>query len=173
MNFSHRHPQDDAPDELDRISKSQRKRDMDRLQTLGEHLLRLKPAVQATLPISDSLRQALSDDARIKGGEAKRRHRQYLGKLMRQIDESELLDALEALKPNPGRDTLINNCLDRLLHEGERAVQELIQRLPMLDRYYLRLLIRMAEQEQERSGDDSEGRERIRLYLRELFILKG
>lgn len=171
MAASPRHPMED--DELERISKSQRKRDMDRLQALGEHLLRLKPSLRATLPLSDSLHQALTDDARIKSGEAKRRHRQYLGKLMRQIDESALLDALEALQPHPGRDLLLNNSIDRLLQEGDRAVQELIQRLPMLDRHYLRLLVRLTEQEKELDGDEHTGRERIRLYLRELMLLKN
>ncbi len=160
-------------DELERISKSQRKRDMDRMQALGEYLLRLKPAQRAGLPLSDTLHQALSDDARIKAGEAKRRHRQYLGKLMRQIDEPALLDALEALHPHPGRDLLLSNSIDRLLQEGDRAVQELIQRLPALDRHYLRLLVRMTEQEKERDGDEQTGRERIRLYLRELMLLKN
>ena len=57
------------------ISKSQLKRDMHRFQALGETLSNLAPAKWDTLPISETLKNALVESRRITKHEARRRDR--------------------------------------------------------------------------------------------------
>ncbi|NNM50663.1 MAG: DUF615 domain-containing protein [Pseudomonadales bacterium] len=162
---------DDDDDVNEHLSKTQVKQDMDRLQSLGEFLLKLKPAVRSKLPLTDSLDAALDEDARIRAPEARRRHRQYIGKLMRQQDEDALLTALESVLPRQGKNISLEMTLQRLLTEGDKAVAETVQRHPGADRPRLRQLVRMALRDLEKDPEATEGRHRIELYLRELAIL--
>ena len=73
-------------DFYDKPSKSQRKRDMHALQVFGVHLVSLKPAKLATLPLSDILHTAILEAQKIRAHEAKRRQLQYIGKLMKKED---------------------------------------------------------------------------------------
>ena len=82
----------------ERPSKSQRKRDMTALQDLGESLLRLTPAELARVRLPEALREAIGATARIGSHEARRRHLQYIGKLMRQVDPEPLRAAIELRK---------------------------------------------------------------------------
>ncbi|MEK9776943.1 MAG: ribosome biogenesis factor YjgA [Quisquiliibacterium sp.] len=78
-------------------SKSQLKREMLALQELGERLVQLQPAKLRSLPIPQELITAVELAQRIgnsRGG--LRRQRQYIGRLMRQIDAGPLRDALSA-----------------------------------------------------------------------------
>ncbi|MDR2726880.1 MAG: DUF615 domain-containing protein [Deltaproteobacteria bacterium] len=74
-------------------SRSQRKRDSLALQRVGEALTRCSDAALAGLPLSDALRQAVTDWKRIPSREGKRRQLQYIGRLMRKEEESEALIA--------------------------------------------------------------------------------
>ena len=70
-----------------RLSKSARKRAAHTAQKLGEELVRLKVAELETLGLPEELYDAICEAQRIKnsrGGVA--RQRQYIGKLMREID---------------------------------------------------------------------------------------
>lgn len=70
-----------------RLSKSARKRAAHAAQKLGEELVRLKAAELDTLGLPEELYEAIREAQRIKnsrGGVA--RQRQYIGKLMREID---------------------------------------------------------------------------------------
>ena len=82
----------------DRPSKSQRKRDMLRLQELGVELLDLRPALLARLPLSDALRVALAETQRISSRGARRRQLQFLGRLMRDEDGDAIAQALVRLR---------------------------------------------------------------------------
>ena len=81
----------------ERPSKSQLKREMNALQDLGEQLLALPPAKLRTLPIPQQLIEAVELGQRIRNSrEGLRRQRQYIGRLMRDIDAEPLRDALSA-----------------------------------------------------------------------------
>ena len=82
----------DSEDDEDFVSKSELKREMQRYQELGETLCDLPHNRWPDLPISDTLRAALEESRRIGKHEARRRHFQYVGKLMRDED----IDALPA-----------------------------------------------------------------------------
>lgn len=78
---------ENAGDEETRISRSQKKRDSTQLQKIGEELANLAPAKLAQLPLTEDLEQAFAEYRRIKNKEAKRRHIQYIGRLMREAQE--------------------------------------------------------------------------------------
>ncbi len=157
-----------------RPSKTRRKQTMDRHQQLGELLLRLKPAHWAALPVLESLLAALREDARIHAQEAKRRHHQYIGKLMRQQDLDALLDHLETVLPPPAKMTPLATTIQRLLQEGEKAVQETVQRLPGCDRSYLRELVESIQEAdaQSLSDESAEAQHQLQLYLREMQLIQ-
>jgi len=67
-------------------SKSQRKRDADRLQELGESLIALKPSELVALPLPESLFDAVSLAQRITAHGGLYRQKQLIGKLMRNLD---------------------------------------------------------------------------------------
>jgi ribosome-associated protein len=73
-------------------SKSSRKREAKALQKLGEHLVRMKPADVATLPLYEQLFDAIAEARRLTSHGALSRQHQYIGKLMRDVD----IDAVEA-----------------------------------------------------------------------------
>lgn len=76
-------------------SKSQRKREATALQDLGEQLVKLTPAQLSRVPLADELLAAvrLAQSIAQRGG--RKRQLQYIGKLMRQLDEAET-DAIRA-----------------------------------------------------------------------------
>ncbi len=79
-------------------SKSARKREQQELQALGEQLLALNEADLATVPLDDKLLDAINTAKKIKSHGALRRQRQYIGKLMRDIDPTPIRAALESLR---------------------------------------------------------------------------
>lgn len=73
------------------ISKSESKRQMHALQKLGEDLTTLKEPLLLSLDLPLELQKAILEDKNITGDKAKRRHRQFIGKLMRRVDEETIV----------------------------------------------------------------------------------
>ncbi len=76
----------DIDEQEERPSKSQLKREMHALQALGETLIAMKPAERARFPLSDDMLRAIEETSRIRSHEGRRRHMQYVGKLIRKED---------------------------------------------------------------------------------------
>lgn len=88
----------DAPDWQDRPpSKSARKREAHALQKLGEELTRMRVADLDRLPLPENLREAIDEARRLTNRGALSRQRQYIGKLMREVDVEPIEAALAAL----------------------------------------------------------------------------
>ncbi|NDA69593.1 MAG: DUF615 domain-containing protein [Betaproteobacteria bacterium] len=86
----------------DRPSKSQRKRDMQQLQDLGELLVKLRDPEFRRISLPEELREAIAACRSISAHEGKRRQLQYVGRLMRGLDEATLREVckqLEAFMP--------------------------------------------------------------------------
>ncbi len=77
------------------LSKTDLKRESDRLQDLGEQLLTLRADLLAGLNLGDKLMDALAEAKRITNFEGRRRQMQFIGKLMR-LQEPETLVAAQA-----------------------------------------------------------------------------
>jgi 5-(carboxyamino)imidazole ribonucleotide mutase len=84
----------DSPE--DRPSKSARKREALAAQKLGEELILLKDADLDALELPERLSEAIRQARRIRSRAAGARQRQYIGKLMREIDLEPILAALAA-----------------------------------------------------------------------------
>lgn len=102
-----RHPRYPNPHELEveetefadeRPSKSARKRAAHAAQALGERLIALKESDLLKLPIPDELRDAVRAARKIKARGGLARQKQYIGKLMRELDTAPIEAALEAMR---------------------------------------------------------------------------
>jgi ribosome-associated protein len=82
-----------------RPSRSQRKRDAEALQRLGERLLGLSPARLERLALPAPLLEAVLETQRLRSRPARARARQYIGRLMRGLDPAPIEHALAARPP--------------------------------------------------------------------------
>src|SRR5215470_14051043 len=71
-------------------SKTQRKRDAHALQVLGGQLVALSTTQLVRLELPEPLHEAVLAAQRMRAHEARTRHLQYIGKLMRQLDPTAL-----------------------------------------------------------------------------------
>jgi ribosome-associated protein len=80
-------------------SKSEKKRAFLALQKLGEELITLRESELQSLPLDEDLREAVMEARRIKARGALRRQKQYIGKLMGALDDTQQIrEALERLR---------------------------------------------------------------------------
>jgi ribosome-associated protein len=128
-------PQDDPPD---RPSKSERKRTAHAAQDLGEDLIRLRDAELDSLGLPEPLSDAIRAARRIKSRAAGARQRQYIGKLMREIDPAPIRATLAARSERDAHETQLfkraEDWRERLITEGETALEELARLRPGLER---------------------------------------
>ncbi len=82
----------------ERPSKSARKRAAHAAQALGEQLINLKESDLMRLPLPETLLEAVRAARRIKARGGLARQKQYIGKLMRDLDTVQIEEALENLR---------------------------------------------------------------------------
>lgn len=132
-------------------SKSQLKREMQALQDLGERLAALPNHRIDLLDVPAALRDALRELTRIHAHEGRRRHAQYIGKLMRKVDpeplRQALLDATGENREAVARMHLLEDWRTRLL-QGDDALTAFMQEHPHADAQALRHLVRATRAEQ-------------------------
>lgn len=162
--------EDDFHDE-DYKSKSQLKREMHALQDIGKQLIELRPDQVTPLPMSDKLRAAIEESRRITQREARRRHLQYIGKVIRQEDQlDELIRAIEAYDAGSAEHTrrqhLAERWRDRLVDEGDAVVGEFIDYCPAADIQHLRNLARNARRDAQKEKNTGQAKKLFR-YLRD------
>ena len=131
-------------------SKTQRKKDMHALQALGAELVRLRRDQLQRIDLPDELREAVEFAHRVTSHEGRRRHMQYLGKLMRQLDA-------EAIRAAISRVTGESRASVALMHLAERwrerliaddaALTEFVAAHPAADVQWLRATIRATRRE--------------------------
>jgi ribosome-associated protein len=126
-------------------SKSARKREAQRLKNLGQQLADLNDEQRAALPLPANLAKAVADYREITSHEAKRRQGQYIGRLMRGIDVTELERALANLTRSSGLARFEHHEAERwresLIAEDE-ALIDYIRRYRATNRQQLRALIK-------------------------------
>jgi len=164
------HDNTDAP-EYDGPSKSQLKREMLALQDLGKRMLDLNSDQLGTLPISETLRAAIEESRRIRQKEARRRHLQYIGKVIRQENDPESLtrqiDAFySGSNEHTRRHHLAELWRDRMIDEGDSAVGEFLEYCTTADIQHLRNLARNAQRDVLKEQATGQPRKLFR-YLRE------
>ena len=131
-------------------SKTQRKREADALQALGEELAGLPVETLQGLGLPERLQQALEELGRITAHEARRRQRQFIGRLMRHVDPAPLQAFIEARK-RPTREAArlfraTERWRDRLLAEGKPALGAFLAEYPGADEAVLAETLAAAQQ---------------------------
>ncbi|MBB1635417.1 hypothetical protein A9975_31780 [Cupriavidus sp. UME77] len=148
-------------------SKSQKKRDMLALQDLGVELEALPKDRLARVPMPEALADAIRDARRITNHEGKRRQMQYVGKVMRRLDDDEVAAiqrVLEGFKGTSKAETAKLHLVERwreLLLADDAALTKFLAEHPASDVQALRNIIRNARKEHEMSKPPR--------YFRELF----
>ena len=162
---------DDSFDETP-VSKSQRKREAHALQALGKALVNLNTSALNQIPLPVDLRHAIEEAQRLHQHGALKRQLQYIGKLLRQCEVEPIQAAYEKVTNSYRQDVEQHHKLeqwrDRLLSEGDQALEELLAEHTDVDRQHLRQLIRTANQEAAKGKPPKAARELFR-YLRDLF----
>ena len=147
-------------------SKSQIKREMQELQALGERIIALDPAVRARLPLSEEMLAAVEETGRIRSHEGRRRHMQYVGKVMRKEDREAIRAAFEEIAHELVQRNAAFHRLERLrdqLIENDDALEPFIEAHPHVDRQSLRQLIRNARSERQRDKPPASSRKLFQL----------
>jgi ribosome-associated protein len=90
---------------VEQKSKSQIKREMLALQSLGEHMVDLSPNQISKIEMPQELREAVLFARTLKKSEARRRQMQYIGTLMRDADPEPIQKAVEAISRSRGQKT--------------------------------------------------------------------
>jgi ribosome-associated protein len=129
------------------ISKTKRKKQMHDLQDFGEMLLELPAATVKKLPLDERMAQAVADWKKMKTWEAKRRHLQYIGRVLREGNGEEVREAYELLT-DPARLVRVERLRDALVGDDE-AVTDFIAAHTEIDVTHLRQLVRNARKERE------------------------
>lgn len=134
-------------------SRTELKKESDELQKLGEALLTLPAAAMERLALPEKLVEALGEVRRITNFEGRRRQMQYVGKLMRQLDEEArqaVRDALEEQRGGSAQQTLALHMAEKWrddLIADDEALPKWLQANPETDVQQLRALIRQARKD--------------------------
>jgi ribosome-associated protein len=108
-------------------SKSQKKREQTALQDLGEQLIGLPDELLHSLSLDERLYDAVHEARRMKSHEAQRRQKQFIGKLMRDVDQTPIHALLARLRGDDRRQKRVfanaERWRDQLVGEGREALQ--------------------------------------------------
>ena len=137
------------------ISKSQAKRNVEEMQKLGGKLVKLSSKTLQKFNLDERLLDAILLAQTIHSNSAGRRQLQLIGKLMRHSDADAIRFQYESYQHQAVADNAhfhkLETWRDRLLIEGDSAVNELLKQYPELDRSRLRQLLRNAKKESEQN----------------------
>jgi ribosome-associated protein len=167
---------DSGPDPeplFDGPSKSVLKREAQRAQALGEQLIGLNDAELAALALPEALHEAIVAARSIgsRGGGA--RQRQYIGKLMRDVDLTRVREILGAKAAKSAleaqRFQRVENWRARLIGGAPAALTALHEAYPTLDAAEWRERVTAALTEHERTGAGGAASRELFRALRELL----
>jgi ribosome-associated protein len=164
-----------GPDEGDEApSRSQLRREALDVLKLAHTLVELSDAQLKTVPLADDLREEVRRARAVKQQIARKRQSQFVAKQLRKLDADELeaiRAALEHDRDLARRETASLHQLEawreRLIGEGDEALNEFIVQFPQADRQQLRQLARQARGERDQNKPLHAYRELFRI-LREL-----
>ena len=142
-------------------TKTDLKRESDALQDLGKELMTLRSDLFKRLQLSDQLIDALAEAKRITNFEGKRRQMQFVGKLMRKLDDAQVQAVKAALDEQRNGSASEKMALhvaeqwrDRLIVE-EAALSIWLEHFPGTDVQQLRSLIRQSRKDIEKAKEQA------------------
>lgn len=139
--------------DLDDSTRTDQKKESDALQALGKELLELPHKTLTRLQLPEKLHDALLEYQRLTNFEAKRRQMQFIGKLMRKLEEHQVQaarTALHEMRSGTGAQQtqllLAEQWRDRLIAD-DQALTTWLEHYPATDIQPLRALIRQARKD--------------------------
>jgi len=153
------------------VSKTQRKKNCDKILELGEKMIHLNQEELAQIDMDDELRGAIEEAQRIKSHGALKRQKHYIAKVMRGLEDETLAAQVERIlhkhdiynadfkRMEKWRDTIIE--------DGDQGINKFIEQYPHADRHHLRQLVRNAAKEKKNNKPPAAYRQ-IFKYIREL-----
>jgi len=140
----------------DKPSKSQLKRDAEKLQDFGSHLVKLPISVLNKFPIPDDLFDAIKLAQSIRQNSALKRQLHYIGKIIRHHD-NEIIEKIQDsydkhyIKQyhNTTQFHLYENWRDKFINNDKSVFDHFIAEYPDLDRQRLHQLQRQAIKERQ------------------------
>ena len=137
-------------------SRSQLKRDSQELRDMGAQLVQMPNAHLDKIAMDSTLLSAIKEARRLKSNDARRRQIQYIGKLMRNMDLTEIRHSVEKLNHQSQtfrqHFAMLEQWRDRLIDEGNDAIEEFLTAFPNADRQQIRNLSRQAGREKTGSA---------------------
>ena len=143
-------------DEFDGPSKSSRKRAAHAAQDLGAELISMRDSDLDGLNLPEILVDAVREARRITSRGGLARQRQYIGKLMRDVDPEPIRAYLASLNTISARDAerfkRVEGWRERLIVEGAPALEELERWRPGLNRDEWARRVSAAREERARTA---------------------
>lgn len=156
---------------MEKISRTQKKRAAQALQKLGEQLVHLSDAQFALLKLPEELMEAVSMARQIKQHEARRRQLQYIGRLMRHFDQSQVEAAIEKINAGESdqkrRFKLVERWRDELVGGNDERLTWLVEKYPAIDPVELNQMVKNARGDHPQTNPKKAGRALFR-YLNAL-----
>ena len=164
--------EEDEEFEYDGPSKSQLKRDAKGLVEMGERLLTIPEDQLSHIGLPDVV-TAVLDTKKIKKGNARKRMLQYLGKLLRNADLTNvelLIDRFDASSvEHVTHFHQLEDWRERLIEEDKMVTGEITAVYPDLDRQHLRALARNAINERRQDKQPPVHFRKLFQYLKSLL----
>ena len=143
---------EDFTEDTGRPSKTKQKEVMHELRDLGAELVELSVGQLKRINLPENIFDAVRECQKITAHGARRRQIQYLGKLMRSVDDEPIRAGLALLRGESSAETARLHRLERLrvrLLEDEAVLTEIAAQWPGVDLQHLRTLRRNALTEKE------------------------
>lgn len=161
----------EGDDEIDYgPSKSQIKRECNHLVDVGEEILKLSREDIDSLGLPPELEEAVHVALKIKSRSGLKRQRQYIGKLLRNMDSEGIESRLSRIQHRHDTNTAVFKRLEKwrddLIENNRETMNEVIARYPSIDRQHLNQLVRAAHQEKIKEKAPAASRKLFK-YLRE------
>ena len=143
---------EDFTEDTGRPSKTKQKEVMHELRDLGAELVELSVGQLKRINLPENIFDAVRECQKITAHGARRRQIQYLGKLMRSVDDEPIRAGLALLRGESSAETARLHRRERLrvrLLEDEAVLTEIAAQWPGVDLQHLRTLRRNALKEKE------------------------
>jgi ribosome-associated protein len=137
-----------------RPNKTQLKKEIKALNHLGQELIALPPSALKKVPLSDNMRQAIDDGKRFQRGALQRQLRRIASLMQTEDVEAIQLELARQKQPSKQQTAELHQLeqwRDRLIAGDESLLTKLIDQFPMIDRQYIRQLVRNAAAELKRN----------------------
>ncbi|NRA60050.1 MAG: DUF615 domain-containing protein [Psychrobium sp.] len=172
MSKAKKAPIDLSLEQEDWVSRSELKRQADDYHTLGRIIMDLSDNMRKKIPMTEDLRAAVNLANRIRHTkEGFRRQMQWVAKVLRNSDVEEIRYALDQFKKRDKRlaveQAKIDRVRDKIVKEGDSAINDFVAQFPEADRQKLRLLARQVNKEAKAEKPAKAAKE-LSKYIKEL-----